>query len=95
MNKWPAIVIGAVDAVLLTVILLSAVTGWRIGVPKKTTNEPPLKPTVSATEKTVPKTEALTDAPVAETTKKPEPSIRQCSPTTTRHKVSAAVDGCG
>lgn len=74
MNKWPAIVIGAVDAVLLTVILLSVVTGWRIGVPKKTTNEPPLKPTVSATEKTVPKTEALTDAPVAETTKKPEPT---------------------
>ena len=74
MIKWPAIVIGAVDAVLLVVILVSVVTGWRIGAPKISSNEPHTKPPVSATERTVPRTEASTVDPVAETTKKPEPT---------------------
>lgn len=74
MSKWPAIVIGAVDAVLLMVILISVVTGWRIGAPKLSSSEPHIKPPVSATERTVPRTEASTGEPVAETTKKPEPT---------------------
>ena len=39
MKKLPLIVIGTIDVVLLMVILISVVTGWRIGVPKTQSNE--------------------------------------------------------
>ena len=51
MKKWPAIVIGAVDAVLLTVILISLVTGWRIDAPKiqpDASDTQPIQSTVSS-----------------------------------------------
>lgn len=72
MKKWPAIVIGAVDAVLLTVILISVVTGWRIGAPKiqpDASDTQPMQSTVgSGQEQKV--TEKATENPVQKVTEK-------------------------
>ncbi len=53
MKKWPAILIGAVDAVLLTVILISATTGWRIGAPKSQPSDSDAQLTLHDTESNV------------------------------------------
>ena len=88
MKKWPAIVIGAVDAVLLTVILISLVTGWRIDAPKiqpDASDTQPIQSTVSseqvqkdtgkATETPAQKvTENVTEKPAQPQTEAPKAS---------------------
>lgn len=51
MKKWPAIVIGAIDAALLMVILISVVTGWRIGAPQTQTNKLITQPAQSGSDR--------------------------------------------